>query len=347
MPLAGGRVAPPLLATEAQHFGTSGSSAVDAQHRLGRQTLRAMVADLRQRLCSGERAPPHTADDDGGRFAFTCDEVERILAAAHTTEERLVVFLLLTTGLRIGGLARLALALPPRAVRAADLPASATAVEKNGAVRTVQLSAVCRVLLARWWRDGRRGPPPATSGGGGGEQQTVRRMTMVFPGRHCPDVGVSTRHLWGVCRRVLDRADVRGSHAHPHTFRHTVVQLLYLVGELSFETIAKWIGHRSSAVTSGVYGRLQQADLQTRLRGVPFLSEDDGGRAAAALRQRWHRVAEAIRNPLQQCPDLYEDAVRWEWEGLPGPAKPSEDHGERVRCLVESTLSMVRRRTGQ
>ena len=56
-----------------------------------------------------------------------------------------------------------------------------------------------------------------------------------------------------------------------HTFRHTVVQMLFLTGS-SFETIAKWIGHSSPQVTSAIYGRLSHRDAEASLGNVPFLA---------------------------------------------------------------------------
>ena len=58
---------------------------------------------------------------------------------------------------------------------------------------------------------------------------------------------------------------------------------------MTFEEIAKWIGHAHPAVTSGVYGRLSQENLNASLRGMPFM---DGAREAGeALRARWVSLA--------------------------------------------------------
>jgi hypothetical protein len=73
----------------------------------------------------------------------------------------------------------------------------------------------------------------------------------------------------------------------------------------SFDSIAKFIGHSSPAVTSAVYGRLQHLDALCGVRGVPFLSEDGDKTARAA---EWRAVGELLRDPWSASAE--------EWEGL-------------------------------
>ena len=319
-----------------QAFGTSGSSGEDELFHQERQRIRQRLVDIRTRLCRRD-------DTDHERervYAFSCAETMAILRAAQSTLERLVVLVLLTTGLRIGGLSRLRI--PPtiqgirQTMRACDVPAEWSTLEKNRTTRIahgtkkttfvpccVQLSAMCRILVARWlsnrpamFRSNGYLFPRMVSGGGDNDGRCV-----------------STRFLWCVCRTVFDRADVHGPHVHPHTFRHTVIQLLYLVGRMGFDTIAKWIGHRSPSITSGIYGRLQHADLCCRLRGVPFL--EDCEREAEGRREEWRAVAETIRRP-----PFYETEPH-EWEGLPVASCRSESRSSRRMRLMATSQSLA------
>lgn len=101
--------------------------------------------------------------------------------------------------------------------------------------------------------------------------------------------------MWQVCRGLFQRADVQGPHVHPHTFRHTVVQMLFLTGS-SFEAIAKWIGHSSPQLTSSVYGRLLQRDVEAQLGEVPFLGAGAPG-AAADPAAEWQELSRFLRAP--------------------------------------------------
>lgn len=269
---AGGRI-PPANDGGAL-FGTSGSPAVDERETARRRAMRTEVLRLRLRLCRPHDPQAHAER----RYAFSVEEGHRILEAALTTRERLVVLLLFSTGLRLGGLCRIRWPAgrgTPRVPH--EVPSEMWTTEKNGVPRCIPLSAVCRVFVCRWMKE--RAAAPTES-------------EFLFPGIRDPTRSMGLRAAWALCAAVLRRAGVVGPHAHPHTFRHTVVQLLYLAGGLSFETISKWIGHRSVSVTSGVYGRLEHADLQARLQGVPFGAPGEDTRRAA-----WRGLAERIRTP--------------------------------------------------
>ena len=62
------------------------------------------------------------------------------------------------------------------------------------------------------------------------------------------------------------------------------------------EHIAKWIGHSSPDVTSNVYGRLSDHDVQSLLSGVPFLAGSPQ-RDAERRREEWHRLATFLNQP--------------------------------------------------
>lgn len=184
--------------------------------------------------------------------------------------EQLIVMLFLTTGLRIGGVARLQLSGPPPQ-RTADVPIELITTEKNNKARTIRPTACCRVLLARWYTHGRRTIP---SNDGSSRYVFPSASNALDPkGR---DHSVGTRHIWEVCRGLFQRAGLRGPHVHPHSFRHTVIHMLFMTGS-TFENIAKWIGHSTPQVTSAVYGRLSQRDAEASLENVPFLASSDSG----------------------------------------------------------------------
>ena len=144
-------------------FGSSGSSEDDNQWRSEHQHVRTLVATIRQTRC---RPVDLGSPSEEAVYAFSTREIRAILLACTTTLERLVVLLLLTTGLRIGGLSRLRLpiALPPHEgfVRGRDIPRTLSTVEKNNATRVVLLTSAVRVLVARWVREGGAQQPPYT-----------------------------------------------------------------------------------------------------------------------------------------------------------------------------------------
>lgn len=244
----------------ATSFGSSGGGLSDANEQAlhERRELVTLLAEIRERCCHPPVEPMLAATRT---FAFTPTEVRRMVEMACTTLEQLTLLLLLTTGLRIGGLARLQC--PPGTPTprtAAEVPPELYTTEKNNRVRTIRPTWCCRCLLARWYTHGRRTAPGHTM------------SAYVFP---CPqgltDRAVTPHFIWRICRGLFQRAGVHGAHVHPHTFRHTVVQMLFYTGA-SFEHIAKWIGHSTPQLTSAVYGRLSQREVEASLQGhVPFL----------------------------------------------------------------------------
>ena len=76
---------------------------------------------------------------------------------------------------------------------------------------------------------------------------------------------------------------------------------------LTFEEIAKIIGHSSSAITSGVYGRLKQADVQSGARKLPWAEETE----TDDKKEEWLSVCKYLR-----CPWTFANE---EWTGLQQP----------------------------
>lgn len=150
----------------------------------------------------------HPAQQQQQQWSFTPEEVLAILDGAVTTPERLIVMLLITTGLRIGGLSRLVCGQRPHWGH--EIPTDAlSTVEKGNKPRTLVLLAPVRILLARYFREDR--PPPDSP--------------FVFPAPRNVTHSLHTSNMAKRIHRVLRRANVRGGHAHPHTFRHTYVHM--------------------------------------------------------------------------------------------------------------------------
>lgn len=280
VPRVGGR----LPTTELPPSLNSNVSTRDAAEFERHRILRDSIQRMRMRMCR----PRDPLQEAMRRHAFGVEEVHRILRSAETERERLMVILLLSTGVRLGGLCRIRWNGDAQTCHSpGDIPSELWTTEKNGVARCLPLSDACRILVYRWLRT----------------RETDAVSSYLFPSQRGRDRSMGLRTAWGVCADVLRRAGIRGPHAHPHTFRHTTVQILYLAGGLSFETIAKWIGHRSATTTSVIYGQIQQEDLCVRLNGLPFVHDVADG---AQRRAAWMGLAEAIRQPPY-------DMSMWEW----------------------------------
>ena len=205
----------------------SSSSSEDEEKRNVRRDNRSLMLKIRSEVCKG-------GSTTVGPYSFRPEEIRRILAGAVTTLERLIVWLLLTTGLRIGGLSRLQAGTGPFTT-AHDVPRTLTTTEKNNRERCVVVGRTGRILIARWYREGRRVEADVPS-------------LYVFPSPTKKEQAASMPCLWDVCRRVFVRAGLQTAHVHPHTFRHTFIHYMYMSGS-SFDEISKVIGHANPKTT--------------------------------------------------------------------------------------------------
>lgn len=205
-------------------FGSSsGMSEDDERVHTERRELLDLLAELRTRCCKEEDRGTGGAEKT---FAFSPGEIRRLVDHACTSLEQLVLMVLLTTGMRIGGVARLQFPAgtdPARIRRADDVPSELMTVEKNARCRRILATRCVRCLVARWCQRGRR-PTPMEN-----------RYVFPSPLRTTEDgrpreTHVSSRHIWRVCRGLFERVGLQGVHVHPHSFRHTVVQMLFMTG---------------------------------------------------------------------------------------------------------------------
>ena len=238
---------------------------------------RTLLSRIKGRVCPAPSNGPDAGQSK--RWAFTPKEIQSIMDAAISTRERLVVLLLITTGLRIGGLCRLRSTC--RADWGHEIPMDAlSTVEKGNRPRTIILLAPVRLLLARYYREDR---PPVTP--------------LVFPSATDPHRSIHPTNMWKILRDVFRRAQVTGRHAHPHTFRHTYVHMMRMLG-VDTDIIAKMVGHANMETTSRTYSRFNNDELTALTAGVPLF----GGSVAndrVALKDQWKEVTARINCPYE------------------------------------------------
>lgn len=184
------------------------------------------------------------------RHAFTVAEVQALYTAASRSGAfpLLLLRLLFTTGLRIGGVCRIPV--PPLGAECVHT------VEKGGLLRSVHLAPCVWVDVRNLWVE----HPPRPN------------QRYLIPARYDSSRPVSTSHLKRTFRRLCDAAHVRGSHAHVHTTRHTVAVALRLAGARLID-IAAFLGHANINTTYAVYSAPTHQEL---VRGMclPWMTTD-------------------------------------------------------------------------
>lgn len=163
---------------------------------------------------------------------LTHDTFIRLCGAARTKAEAAYLQLSATTGLRAGAIARLQLAAvwdKPRSVVASVICAS----EKNSDVRRISTDAfpTLRAALSDYICSNER-----QAWGGG---------PYLFPNRHCATVparGFAAVTLRRLCRRA-------GLPVHHHHQWRRMIVNAHMQRNGRLEDVAKWLGHRSPAIT--------------------------------------------------------------------------------------------------
>jgi integrase len=173
------------------------------------------------------RIEPPPRDDRGVGSWLRRDEDRKLLDAVATPIERVVVYLLRYTGLRVSEACSLRW-------DDVDLDQARLAVRESktpSGRRTIPLPPIL-VPVLRVWRDHR----------GGAFVLSTRHGTAMKP-----------QFVWRIVKRVGERVEIEG--LHPHVLRRTYGSDLINEG-LRLEVVSKLLGHSSTTITEKSYAQL-------------------------------------------------------------------------------------------
>lgn len=201
----------------------------------------------------------HTRDDseaeesssneqDERKHRFSNVEVAKLFSSCDTTMEHLVLGLLFTTGMRLGGIVRIKTRnVAIQEAEKWDNFSTGQTSEKGRKRKQFTIQPVVRAYLLRWLiRDRPLSVskylfPSCTSEAGHLARSTIQQLFM----------------------RVAKRANVTGPHVHVHTTRHTVAFELFEAGN-RLEHVAKFLGH-SPAGCEKFYQKFCHADVMRHI----------------------------------------------------------------------------------
>lgn len=255
---------------------SDGEDEVDEEkmHSDDQTQKKQFMSRLKTRLCGdlSLSAPPP-------RSSFNPEEVISIMDAAVTSKERLIIMLLMTTGLRLGGLCRLRSTV--RAEWGCEVPQDAlSTVEKGNKMRMLILIAPVKILIARYFREER---PPMSA--------------FLFPASTMPEKAIHQTNMWKTIKGIFQRAKVTGRHAHPHTFRHTYVHMLRLLG-VPTDVIAKLVGHTNLQTTEKTYSRFEHDEMAALTASIPLFGSSVASERDT-LKERWKVVQRRLMCPYE------------------------------------------------
>jgi len=186
------------------------------------------------------------------------EEVTRLIEAAHTPFQRILLMTLYATGLRRAELAHL---------KITDIDTARNVIHVQGGKgrkdRDVMLSPKLLEALREYWRGLR-----------------VKPKTWLFPGNrwHTADHPIDTKVVWLACKEAAEHAGIR-KEVHPHTLRHCFATHLLEAGA-DLRTIQILLGHRDLEETT-IYLHLSQHRLNATASPLDTLKlappRDHGG----------------------------------------------------------------------
>ena len=190
------------------------------------------------------------ADDDDGHdvHRISSEHLQQLYEEAKKDPlDELLFMLMLTTGLRVGGVTKV-LTRNVAEVKNGMLvvgQAGKTKEKGNKFARFVLCEQV-RELMHAWLNQHR----PADPG------------PYVFPGI-AQGGHMSTEGIRGRFHRLCQRCGLEGREFHPHALRHTHAHILLECGN-TVEAVSKCLNHSSTVVTQQVYLRESAAEVQAR-----------------------------------------------------------------------------------
>ena len=248
---------------------------------------------------------PEEADDDGSDpHRISSKDLELIHAKSqqHPLDE-LVFMVLITTGLRLGGLTATLISNVAQVKSGQyEILSQGKTKEKGDKFARFVISPQVKPLLLEWLtvhRAADKGPyvfPGA------------------IPGRHITTDALRTRF-----RRLCERCGLEGQQFHPHALRHSHAHILLECGN-SVEAVSKCLNHSNTSVTEKFYLRESAAEVQSRCN-VPWMQKETES-------EKKTRVEESLPSFLKPSDG---DAEK-------RPSARSYDTGKRLRREAKDEL---------
>jgi site-specific recombinase XerD len=208
------------------------------------------------------RAPRKTIDSNSifsetrDMHRISVNELEILYEEAKKNlRDELMFLLLLTTGMRIGGLVNIRVEhVADVNDNGVDVKTCGRTLEKGNKWFTFVMNDRVRDLIREWIIKGRHATSPYLFSSRSGSMPYLSRCTV--------------RALF---KKMCERAGLSGCHLHPHAIRHTYAHMLLESGN-SVDIISKLMGHSNSLTTESFYLKENAVEVASRAN-IPWLGK--------------------------------------------------------------------------
>jgi integrase len=188
---------------------------------------------------------------------FTVDEMQKMYeSASQNIRDELVYMILITTGMRVGGVSNIKMKDVCQYV-GEDLiiNTNGRTLEKGKKWFSFNINGRLKEVMHFWIKNHRK------SNG-----------DYLIPGRGI-DGGLTTNRLSKLVKEIGKKAGVEGPHVHAHSLRHSFAHMLLESGN-DVQLIAKLMGHASSKTTEQYYLKESAVEASSRAN-IPWLNKDE------------------------------------------------------------------------
>ncbi len=211
-----------------------------------------------EELCD---APPNEQNE---KHRFTIEEIRKMHDACSATFDSLLVSILFSTGIRVGGFVRIL----TKSVATHNgtqwvIHNRAYTREKGNKTRKFPLFPVVQQLLHRWLN----GKDEVHCG----SRRPLSLSPYLFPSFEHEYGHVSAKHVRRVFLRLANKANVSGPHVHLHATRHTTAFQLFEAGNRT-EHVAAFLGHGTQTCEQ-YYLKFSHSEIMRNLKLPPIMAD--------------------------------------------------------------------------
>lgn len=200
--------------------------------------------------------PESVFSDTNDVHKISVVELEAIYNEARKNlRNELIFLLLLTTGMRLGGLVNIKLEhVAEINDKGVEIKTCGRTIEKGNKWFAFVMNEKVRELMKEWITKGKH-----TS------------SEYLFPSRSGSFPYISRCSVRAIFKKLCTDAGLTGKHLHPHALRHTYAHMLLESGN-SIDIISKLLGHSNSLTTESFYLRENATEVVSRAN-IPWLGK--------------------------------------------------------------------------
>jgi integrase len=176
-------------------------------------------------------------EEDGDKHTLSPKQQEDMIKVCTTSLEKLVILLLFTTGLRVGGLANIKIN-NVYDKKTKEIKDMGSTIEKGSKIRKFPIFELVKSHLQNWI-----------------DNNHAIETEYLFPHKNDHNKPKTTMFFQQLFKNIAKKAGYEGEEIHIHSARHSVAHNLMEAGN-KLEDIGKFLGHSNPATTAKFYTKL-------------------------------------------------------------------------------------------